>query len=364
MFDYLDWRGDLSFENAPINAVDLLIFATLSYCPLERMPGGFTPGTLAQLTAELYPPDAAFRNDAEKQRCQLWKTAAESERFGGVQVQEFAYHFDPAGEKQFSATLFQLDERTAVAAFRGTDSTVVGWKEDFNMGFESPVPAQTDAVEFLTAAARQFERLYTCGHSKGGNLALYAAVRSPADVRAKVMGVYSFDGPGLDDQTAGSPEYEEILLLRAGIFHRGYAAGLSRRIYHCGQRRRRHFAAQSLPVAHSRAAFPDPGQPDPLRPLRRSDAARLSAQCTTEERQVMVDTLFELVAATGAQRVKEIPMGLLKNFGAVRETLKKVPEENQLVLKKVFRTLAQAGGSNLDALLSPADSGDGATAGQ
>ena len=73
MFDYLDWRGDLSFESAPINAVDLLIFATLSYCPLERMPGGFTPGTLAQLTAELYPPDAAFRNDAEKQRCQLWK---------------------------------------------------------------------------------------------------------------------------------------------------------------------------------------------------------------------------------------------------------------------------------------------------
>ena len=69
MFDYLDWRGDMSFENAPINAVDLLIFATLSYCPLERMPGGFTPGTLAQLTAELYPPDAAFRNDAEKQRC-------------------------------------------------------------------------------------------------------------------------------------------------------------------------------------------------------------------------------------------------------------------------------------------------------
>ena len=57
-----------------------------------------------------------------------------------MQVQEFAYHFDPAGEKQFSATLFQLDERTAVAAFRGTDSTVVGWKEDFNMGFESPCP--------------------------------------------------------------------------------------------------------------------------------------------------------------------------------------------------------------------------------
>ena len=78
----------------------------------------------------------------------------------------------------------------------------------------------------------------------------------------------------------------------------------------------------------------------------------------------MVDTLFELVAATGAQRVKEIPMGLLKNFGAVRETLKKVPEENQLVLKKVFRPLAQAGGSNLDALLSLSENGGNTTVSQ
>ena len=368
MFDYLDWRGDLNFESAPINAVDLLIFATLSYCPLERMPGGFTPGTLAQLTAELYPPDAAFRNDAEKQRCQLWKTAAESERFGGVQVQEFAYHFDPAGEKQFSATLFQLDERTAVAAFRGTDSTVVGWKEDFNMGFESPVPAQTDAVTFLTEVARHYEQLYTCGHSKGGNLALYAAVRSPADVRAKVLGVYSFDGPGLDDQTAGSPEYEEISSRICSFVPESSIVGM-------------------LLDYHDEYTIVDSDgvgilQHNPflwhIRGPRFQTRANLTrsgryadrtlhdflAQCTTEERQVMVDTLFELVAATGAQRVKEIPMGLLKNFGAVRETLKKVPEENQLVLKKVFRTLAQAGGSNLDALLGLSENGGNTTVSQ
>lgn len=236
------------------------------------------------------------------------------------------------------------------------------------MGFESPVPAQTDAVEFLTAAARQFERLYTCGHSKGGNLALYAAVRSPADVRAKVLGVYSFDGPGLDDQTAGSPEYEEISSRICSFVPESSIVGM-------------------LLDYHDEYTIVDSDgvgilQHNPflwhIRGPRFQTRANLTrsgryadrtlhdflAQCTTEERQVMVDTLFELVAATGAQRVKEIPMGLLKNFGAVRETLKKVPEENQLVLKKVFRTLAQAGGSNLDALLSPADSGDGATAGQ
>ena len=271
-------------------------------------------------------------------------------------------------KKQFSATLFQLDERTAVAAFRGTDSTVVGWKEDFNMGFESPVPAQTDAVEFLTAAARQFERLYTCGHSKGGNLALYAAVRSPADVRAKVLGVYSFDGPGLDDQTAGSPEYEEISSRICSFVPESSIVGM-------------------LLDYHDEYTIVDSDgvgilQHNPflwhIRGPRFQTRANLTrsgryadrtlhdflAQCTTEERQVMVDTLFELVAATGAQRVKEIPMGLLKNFGAVRETLKKVPEENQLVLKKVFRTLAQAGGSNLDALLGLSENGGNTTVSQ
>ena len=87
MFDYLDWRGDLSFESDPLNAIDLLILATLSYCPMERLHGVFISSTPIQLTAELYPPDAAFRNDSEKQRCQLWKAASESERFGKMQVQ-------------------------------------------------------------------------------------------------------------------------------------------------------------------------------------------------------------------------------------------------------------------------------------
>ena len=68
MFDYLDWRGDLSFESDPLNAIDLLILATLSYCPMERLQGVFISSTPAQLTAELYPPDAVFRNDSEKQR--------------------------------------------------------------------------------------------------------------------------------------------------------------------------------------------------------------------------------------------------------------------------------------------------------
>ena len=368
MFDYLDWRGDLSFESDPLNAIDLLILATLSYCPMERLHGVFISSTPIQLTAELYPPDAAFRNDSEKQRCQLWKAASESERFGKMQVQAFAYHFDPAEEKQFSAVLFQLDENTAAAAFRGTDSTVVGWKEDFNMGFESPVPAQTDAVEFLTEAARRYDRLYTCGHSKGGNLALYAAVRADASVRAKVQGVYSFDGPGLDDQTADSPEYEEIssrihsFVPESSIvgmlldYHNEYTIVDSDGV---GILQHNPFLWHIRgPRFQTRASLTCSG--------RYADRTLhdFLAQCTPEERQVMVETLFELVAATGAQRVKEIPVGLLKNFGAVRETLKKVPEQDQLVLKKVFRTLAQAGGSNLDALLGTSESGESPTIGQ
>lgn len=368
MFDYLNWRGDLSFARDPLNEIDLLILATLSYCPMERLQGVFVSSTLAQLTEDLYPPDAAFRNDAEKQRCQLWRTASESERFGGVQVQDFAYHFDPAGEKQFSAALFRLDETTAVAAFRGTDSTVVGWKEDFNMGFESPVPAQTDAVKFLTEAARSCERLYTCGHSKGGNLALYAAVRGDAAVRAKVQGVYSFDGPGLDDQTAESPEYDEMssrihsFVPESSIvgmlldYHDEYTIvdsdgmGILQHNPFLWHIRGPRFQTRSSLTRSGRYA--DRTLHDFL------------AQCTPEERQVMVETLFELVAATGAQRVKEIPVGLLKNFGAVRETLKKVPEQDQFVLKKVFRTLAQAGGSNLDALLGVSENGGSTTVGQ
>ena len=129
-----------------------------------------------------------------------------------------------------------MDAHTGVVAYRGTDATLVGWKEDFNLSFESPIPAQTDAVAFLNAAAGSFDRLYLCGHSKGGNLAVYAAAHCADEARRKVVEIYSFDGPGLDDQTADSPEYAEVPpphpLLRARVLHHRHADGLSQPVHH------------------------------------------------------------------------------------------------------------------------------------
>lgn len=134
--------------------------------------------------------------DVESSRRLLTALAA-SPRFRDIRVMGYTQQADPALEKQFSAMTFQLTEDLAYVAFRGTDSTLVGWKEDFNMAFQYPIPSQEAAQAYLTQAAKHCKgALLVGGHSKGGNLAVYAAANSGGAVGERIRKVYSHDGPG------------------------------------------------------------------------------------------------------------------------------------------------------------------------
>lgn len=122
---------------------------------------------------------------------------AASPRFRNIQMLGYTEQFDAAEEKQFAAVCFQITPDLCYIAFRGTDSTLVGWKEDFNMAFKCPVPSQKTAVRYLTDAARHCRgKILVGGHSKGGNLAVYAAVKCSEDIQKRIERVYSHDGPG------------------------------------------------------------------------------------------------------------------------------------------------------------------------
>ena len=119
--------------------------------------------------------------------------------------------FDAAAEEQFAAMTFCLPNGSIYIAFRGTDSTMVGWKEDFNMSFRCPVPAQTTATSYLESAALALDGPLMCGgHSKGGNLAVYAASMCDPAVRERLVRVYSHDGPGFNEAFLGGAEYQAL----------------------------------------------------------------------------------------------------------------------------------------------------------
>ncbi|MFC0266330.1 Mbeg1-like protein [Alloscardovia macacae] len=138
-----------------------------------------------------------------------------SPRFRDVRVGEFTYEFNDErhNDKQFAAMTFLLPNGTEVLSFRGTESSFVGWREDFELAYEKVIPSQTAAVEYVKEMARHAgvsRELILAGHSKGGNTAVYAASVVPEDIQKHIAHVYTFDGPGFITDLLETPGYQRI----------------------------------------------------------------------------------------------------------------------------------------------------------
>lgn len=212
IFDYLKWRGDLTFSQDPVNPVDALIFSTLSYISFtgKAVMDQTTHVTLSEAAEEFFSqPDQECR---VKRDLELLRAAADTFRFGQSRLCMYRDQLIPEQETQFAAMTFLLDDGTMFLAFRGTDLTLVGWKEDFNMSFRQTVPAQLLAVEYARDVAAEYYRpMRLGGHSKGGNLAVFAAARSSPMLQKRILEVYNQDGPGFTSYMMGDPGYRNIV---------------------------------------------------------------------------------------------------------------------------------------------------------
>lgn len=210
MFDYIRWRGDLTFTQDPVNAVDALIFSALSYISyggqVETNPKA--PLRLKDAAEDYFAmadheSRVRVRNDLD-----LLHLAAGSVRFGHSRICMYRETFIPEQETQFAAMTLLLDDGSMFLAFRGTDYSLVGWKEDFNMSFQQTVPAQRLAVQYTREVAMEYVApMRLGGHSKGGNLAVFAAARSAPQLQKRILEVYNHDGPGFTKYMMGDPGY-------------------------------------------------------------------------------------------------------------------------------------------------------------
>ena len=220
LFEYLKWRGDLPFDRVPLGEVDNLIFSLLSYVKYQGVIFGFgeaQPLTLREAVETYdrihYPPndDSLGVLIPSRNILRLFRAVAATHRFGDVQVCGYVDSLCDVEEKQFAAVTFLLPDETAYVAFRGTDDTIVGWKEDFNMSYHSPIPSQLEATAYLNRAGHTHRgALVVGGHSKGGNLAVYAGVHCLYDVKSRITTIYNNDGPGFDRDSMYEDGYREI----------------------------------------------------------------------------------------------------------------------------------------------------------
>ena len=158
VFDYLKWRGDLSFAQDPLNPVDGLIFCALSYIPFvgQAAETPNEPIALRDAAADFLSLDDYESRVRAKNDAMMLRAAAETARFGGCKMVLYRDQFAPEEETQFAAMTFLLPDDTAFVAFRGTDRSLVGWKEDFNMAFQEAVPAQLLAQDYVREAAAEY----------------------------------------------------------------------------------------------------------------------------------------------------------------------------------------------------------------
>ena len=217
LMDYLDWRGDLTLDQAPFNEVDNLILAELSFVDFQGIVPGVGEGEGVPLAEA---GEAFFARFPEGEKIDmgvlvpdvipemLGKMAA-SRRFGSVKLNCFTDHLDVGRGEQFAALTIETGDGLLYLSFRGTDDTLAGWKEDFELACMPEVPAQKKALRYVRDVAKQYprRRLRLGGHSKGGNLAVYAGVFCPAAVQRRIEAVWSNDGPGFHEDLLDLPEH-------------------------------------------------------------------------------------------------------------------------------------------------------------
>ena len=208
LIDYLAWRGEFPLSVSPWNEIDGLMTAVLSYLNFHGLEDrrGWTLREAKRIDLLMDSPDNSFGP-----RKKMFEEMADSNRFGDCRMHHFIALTDADVSMQFSAVCIDMPDETMTVAFRGTDNTLVGWREDFNMAYQTRVPGQEAAAYYLKKAAAVTKKpLRLTGHSKGGNLAVYAAAHVPQSVQKRIEGIWSFDGPGMNMEVARSEGYRRI----------------------------------------------------------------------------------------------------------------------------------------------------------
>ena len=205
--EYVKWRGDLTLKQSKFNEIDALILTRLSYFPFDQLIQPNEEATVEELSKRFEKADKSTMKILWEDDNELFPLMGKSERFGKMIVTQYVNKINAEQEKQFSATTVILPDNTIFVTYRGTDATIVGWKEDFNMCFKSHIASQKDAVEYLNMVSKKYKRLIRIGgHSKGGNLAVYAAMFTNSKVKKRIINIYNNDGPGFDDEIIKTKE--------------------------------------------------------------------------------------------------------------------------------------------------------------
>lgn len=351
--DYVRWRGDLTLEQSEFNEIDNLILARFSYFPFDKIIRENEIATIKELSRRFSNQDVTKLPILWKDDVELFPLMGNSKRFGGMLATKYINKIDAEQEKQFSAITVLMPNDIIYVSYRGTDNTIVGWKEDFNMSFKSHIASQISAKQYLEEIAKEYpsSKIIIGGHSKGGNIAVYAATFASKDVKDRIINVYNNDGPGFCEDVIETAEYQEILsrvhtyIPQSSIIGRlmnhkekytiveSVQKGIMQHDLYSWQVLGKEFV--TLKKLTNESEFIDKTIKDWLENVE------------PEKREQVIDAVFEILNTTEAQTMKELKANWFANAKTILGTYKNIDSDTKEMVWQTVNELLKVAKNNI-----------------
>jgi len=356
VIQYLEKYGNYSFQEMPMTEVDTVVLCLLSYLKFDGMVPDVSENRPPVILKSLegHPDVEKLFADVrfEKSNRALFHGMLKGKRFGDLRLNCYVNVIEEKWETQFSAVTFILDDDTIYVAYRGTDETIVGWKEDFNMAYISPVPGQEYSVWYLNQVANRLQGpLYVGGHSKGGNLAMYSAMNCEPEIQDRIVKIYSLDGPGFRPEVLEKCGYDKVKDRVVKILPNSSMVGMlfetdmhfqvvKTRTFGLAQHDLFTWLVVSNHLVRANDIYEKRKQLD-------NTLNEWILSLDEQQLRTFVDTLYQVVSASKVDNLIDFTAEWKKNMNSVIAALKEVDEPTLEVLREIVRSLFEIAGTNI-----------------
>lgn len=344
ILDYIMWRGDLSFECDKLNELDKLIFARMSYLPFKEIEfkGKEKIKNLSYKFLKIKKEKFLWPGDDK-----LIEMLGESNRFQNVEVSDYYEIMDAEAEKQYASITIHIPNDKKYISYRGTDSSIVGWKEDFNMSFSYNIPSQLEAVKYLNKIGKKYPNssLILGGHSKGGNVAVYAGIYADEDIKERIEQIINAEGPGFPENVISDVKYSKIkdriktYIPQESIIGRILEHQEDYIVIRSNQKGILQHDIYSWEVG-------------PTFLIQIKEVTRESQimnnltnewfhSTTPEARERVINVLYDILAKSDVKKTSDIPKALLKNTKVVLNNLKQLDDEDKKEVEKMVKQIME-----------------------
>ena len=349
LIDYLEKVENLTFDQEPLNILDKVCINEIGYLTYEKW---LTASDLKKsinlhdfAEGKELNPDYSFM--VTKERVELAEAIVRSRRFASLSLSNYRSVLDKEVEKQFAAMIFSLSELDYhQLVFRGTDDSVIGWKEDFQLTYSREIPAHRSAMTFLEDHLPNLSgRITVSGHSKGGNLALYSAVQSSTALREKIAELLLLDSPGLMKSLLEKPSYQELKAKMIVIRPQDSVVGVM--LY--WDRPAQLVAAEGIGFAQHNALtwevdlttndFVYEDQPTELSQRLEETFQEWIETLPNQELKQVCDLVFDTILDSGIESLDDIGIQALPQIGQMLQEFGNLSDKQKKVLQDGFNQL-------------------------